>query len=112
MDDGADRGCAARYRVGFYEVSAPTAAVLLAEHAGQMIVEIGRELSRDALNYARVRIEYSANTTQRFHVWIDEGGHTFHGEGSDAGYALMNANSKRQSFHERRQPRDIERAPL
>jgi hypothetical protein len=81
-------------------MSAPTAAVLLAEHAGQMLVEIGRELGRDSLNHVRVRIEYSTSTTQPFHVWIDEGGNSFHGEDTDAGRALMDANSKRQTFHE------------
>lgn len=93
-------------------MSAPTAAVLLAEHAGQMLVEIGRELGRDGMNYVRVRIEYSASTTQPFHVWIDDCGQSFHGEDTDAGRALMMANSRRQSFHERRQRSLIERTPL
>lgn len=92
-------------------MSAPTVACVLAEHAGQMLVEIA-----DALNLhgretgygngsARVRIEVSRDTSQPFNVYIDEGLNTFHAMADDAGRAMLDANSKRQSYWERRQTR-------
>lgn len=90
-------------------MSAPTASVLLAKHVGEMLYEIagdlslhGRENGYGSGGGVRARIEWSPNTTEEFHVFLDEGLKTFHGMGHDAGAALLDANSKRQSHYERR----------
>jgi len=90
-------------------VSAPIVAVVLAEHVGMMLQEIER-----SLDFCKVRIEYSQHTTNPFHCWIRDGITEFHGEDTDAGRALLDANSKRQTWHERRERRgvpEIESAP-
>lgn len=90
-------------------MSIPTIAAVLAEHVGQMLTEIER-----ALDHCKVRIEYSQHTTSPFHAWIRDGITEFHGEGTDAGRALHEANSRRQSWQERREGnrvRETEAAP-
>jgi len=90
-------------------VSAPTVSVLLAKHVGDMLYEIAADLSLHGRENGygsgmgvRARIEWSPHyTTQPFHVFLDEGLSTFQGSGSDAGAALLAANSKRQSHYER-----------
>lgn len=90
-------------------MSIPIVAAVLAEHVGQMLTEIER-----ALDHCKVRIEYSQHTTNPFHCWIRDGLTEFHGEDTDAGRALHQANNKRQAWQERRdraRAREIEEAP-
>jgi hypothetical protein len=93
-------------------VSAPSLAVVLAEHAGRMLVEMADALNRHGqeTGYGNgavtVRIEVSSDTSESFNVYLDEGLNTFHAMADDAGRALLDANSKRQSHWERRRPRN------
>lgn len=87
-------------------MSAPTVAVVLADHVGMMLVEMARALNQHGREQgygdglARVRVEQLATVQRPFHVYIDEADRTFLGRGSDAGIAMLDANSKRQSFYE------------
>jgi len=87
-------------------MSAPSVAVVLAEHVGLMLVEMSRALNQHGIErrygdgFARVRVEHSTNTSEPFHVFIDEAIQTFHGMGADAGIAMLKANGERQSFYE------------
>lgn len=94
-------------------MSAPSLAVVLAEHAGQMLVEMADALSRDGYEKGygkgdvRVRIEVSRNSDEPFVVFIDEGLSTWAAKSSDAGRALLDANSKRQASYERAKARGV-----